>query len=243
MNLDYYEILNVNKNADDKEIRKSYLSKAKQLHPDKNIHNKVLSPSGAEEEFKELQQAYRILSNKGTRLIYDETCRLQDISSSCLHQEQHNVEEERLKWIVYKFMRDFGYSIFEIVIGTSLIGVGITTGVAMMSGTVLSSFSFFLISSSFGPYIVPALCLMIFKLEIDFVWYQVAHYLAEKSIRAGFEITTNGLIGNVKSISHFVRTTFSLLMRNMYDICGVSRSPLKKSKSILIENEEWEMID
>lgn len=187
-----------------------------------------MSLLGAEEEFKKLQQAYKILSNGRTRLIYDN-----------MNIDSPNVEEDR---VVYKFMKEFGFSIFEIVIGTSLICVGITTAVAMMSGTILSSVSFFLISSYFGPYSVsvPALCLMIFKSEIDFVWYRVAYYLAEKSIRVGFEITTSGLIGNVKSISHFVRTTFSLLIRN---ICGVSRSPLKKSKSILIENEEWEIID
>ena len=49
---DYYEVLGVDKNADDSTIKKSYRKLAMQFHPDKNPDNKA-----AEEKFKEASEA------------------------------------------------------------------------------------------------------------------------------------------------------------------------------------------
>lgn len=57
-----YEILGVNKNADENEIKKKYRRKAMTSHPDKG---------GDPERFKELNRAYEILSNPQKRQIYD----------------------------------------------------------------------------------------------------------------------------------------------------------------------------
>lgn len=65
-NKDYYAILGVDKNATDKELKKAYRQLSLRYHPDKNPGNKE-----AEEKFKEVAEAYRILSDKDLRQRYD----------------------------------------------------------------------------------------------------------------------------------------------------------------------------
>ncbi|MDR0973301.1 MAG: molecular chaperone DnaJ [Prevotellaceae bacterium] len=64
---DYYEILEVAKNATADEIKKAYRKKAIQYHPDKNPGNKE-----AEEKFKEAAEAYGVLSEPDKRARYDQ---------------------------------------------------------------------------------------------------------------------------------------------------------------------------
>ncbi|URJ28062.1 molecular chaperone DnaJ [Candidatus Blochmannia vicinus (nom. nud.)] len=64
---DYYEILGVSKNADEREIKKSYKRLAMKFHPDRNPGN-----TAAETKFKEIKEAYEILSNVEKRAAYDQ---------------------------------------------------------------------------------------------------------------------------------------------------------------------------
>ena len=64
---DYYKILGVSKNASDAEIKKAYRKLAIKYHPDKNQGDKK-----AEEKFKEISEAYEVLSDKGKRAKYDQ---------------------------------------------------------------------------------------------------------------------------------------------------------------------------
>ena len=64
---DYYEVLGVDKNADEKTIKSAYRKKAIQYHPDKNPGDKE-----AEEKFKEAAEAYDVLSNPDKRAKYDQ---------------------------------------------------------------------------------------------------------------------------------------------------------------------------
>jgi DnaJ-class molecular chaperone len=66
MSKDYYNILNIDKNASDEEIKKAYKKLALQYHPDKNQGNEE-----ACEKFKEIGEAYGILSNKDKKANYD----------------------------------------------------------------------------------------------------------------------------------------------------------------------------
>lgn len=63
---DYYKILGVDKNATDEQIKKSYRKLSLKYHPDKNPGNKE-----AEEKFKEISEAYSILSDPQKRQQYD----------------------------------------------------------------------------------------------------------------------------------------------------------------------------
>jgi molecular chaperone DnaJ len=62
---DYYELLGVERNADEAEIKKAFRRLARQLHPD------VSEEPDAEVRFREVSEAYEVLSNTETRQLYD----------------------------------------------------------------------------------------------------------------------------------------------------------------------------
>ena len=64
---DYYEILGVNKSADKEAIKRAYRKLAKKYHPDTNAGN-----PHAEEMFKDVTEAYNVLSDEKKRKLYDE---------------------------------------------------------------------------------------------------------------------------------------------------------------------------
>jgi molecular chaperone DnaJ len=66
MRRDPYEVLGVARDADDGEIKKTFRRVARELHPDVNRHD-----PGAEEKFKEVAEAYEILSDAERRATYD----------------------------------------------------------------------------------------------------------------------------------------------------------------------------
>lgn len=65
--ISYYDVLGVSRRADDDEIKKAYRKLALKWHPDKNDGN-----AEAAEKFKQLAEAFTILSDKEQRAIYDE---------------------------------------------------------------------------------------------------------------------------------------------------------------------------
>lgn len=65
---DYYDVLGVSKDSDDKTIKKAYKRLAMKHHPDRNTDNK----EAAETKFKEIQEAYAVLSDGQKRQTYDQ---------------------------------------------------------------------------------------------------------------------------------------------------------------------------
>ncbi len=66
MKRDYYEVLGVNKSASTADIKSAYRKKAMEWHPDRN------KSTDAEEKFKEINEAYEILSNSQKKQAYDQ---------------------------------------------------------------------------------------------------------------------------------------------------------------------------
>lgn len=64
---DYYEILGVNKDASEQDLKKSYRKLAMSHHPDRNPNDK-----NSEKKFKEINEAYSILSDSSKRQMYDQ---------------------------------------------------------------------------------------------------------------------------------------------------------------------------
>lgn len=65
MGKDYYRTLGIARGATDDEIKKAYRKLALKYHPDKN------KTAGAEDKFKEVAEAYEVLSDKKKRDVYD----------------------------------------------------------------------------------------------------------------------------------------------------------------------------
>ena len=65
---DYYELLGVSKDASEADIKKAFRKLAIKYHPDKNRDN----PEEAEKKFKEINEAYSVLSDKDKRAQYDQ---------------------------------------------------------------------------------------------------------------------------------------------------------------------------
>ncbi|KAF5737241.1 dnaJ subfamily B member 13-like [Tripterygium wilfordii] len=68
MGVDYYKVLQVDRNAKDDDLKKAYRKLAMKWHPDKNPNNK----KDAEAKFKQISEAYDVLSDPQKRAVYDQ---------------------------------------------------------------------------------------------------------------------------------------------------------------------------
>lgn len=84
---DYYKILGVDKNATADQIKKAYRKLAVKYHPDKNPDNKA-----AEDKFKEINEAYEVLSDSEKRKKYDQ------FGENYKYYEQHGGRPEDFDW-------------------------------------------------------------------------------------------------------------------------------------------------
>ncbi|WP_064612104.1 molecular chaperone DnaJ [Streptobacillus moniliformis] len=72
MKKDYYELLGVDKNASDVEIKKAFRKSAMKYHPDRMANADEKEKKEAEEKFKELNEAYQVLSDPEKKQLYDQ---------------------------------------------------------------------------------------------------------------------------------------------------------------------------
>jgi curved DNA-binding protein len=97
MEKDYYKILGVDRNASEEEIKKSYRKLAMKYHPDRNKGDKK-----AEEKFKEISEAYAVLSDKEKRKQYD-------TFGSAGFQQRYSQEDIFRGFDFSNIFREFGF--------------------------------------------------------------------------------------------------------------------------------------
>lgn len=71
MSKDYYNILGIDKNASDSDIKKAFRDLSKKWHPDRHANGSEAEKKEAEEKFKDIAEAYGVLSDKEKRDKYD----------------------------------------------------------------------------------------------------------------------------------------------------------------------------
>ena len=69
---DYYEVLGVPKDASESDIKKAYRKAAMKYHPDKFANSSEAEKKDAEDKFKEINEAYEILSDPQKKAAYDQ---------------------------------------------------------------------------------------------------------------------------------------------------------------------------
>ena len=99
---DYYEVLGLKKGATPAELKKAYRKLAVKYHPDKNQGDK-----GAEERFKEINEAYAVLSDPEKKTKYDQ------FGSDGFHQ-QYSQEDIFRGFDVGDMFKDYGYGTNDI---------------------------------------------------------------------------------------------------------------------------------
>ncbi|MBI5749458.1 MAG: DnaJ domain-containing protein [Nitrospinae bacterium] len=112
---DYYEILGLKKDAAEGQIKKAYRKLAMKYHPDRNPNNK-----SAEEKFKEINEAYAVLSDKDKRKQYDM------FGSDKFHQ-RFSQEDIFRGFDIGDILKDFGFGssdIFSQIFGKGRAGYG-----------------------------------------------------------------------------------------------------------------------
>merc|ERR1711978_704166 len=86
---DYYKILGVDKNANEEEIKKAYRKRAMVHHPDRHSGATEVEKKDHEQKFKEVGEAYAILSDEKKRRMYDSG---QDLEDGCGGHGFHDVD-------------------------------------------------------------------------------------------------------------------------------------------------------
>ncbi|MGD0231141.1 MAG: DnaJ C-terminal domain-containing protein [Syntrophorhabdales bacterium] len=113
---DYYDILGVQKTAPEEDIKKAYRKLALKFHPDRNPGNKQ-----AEEQFKEINEAYAVLSDKDKRKEYD-------TYGMSGFQQKYTQEDIYRGFNIGDLFKDLGFGtgdIFSMVFGRDPAGAGV----------------------------------------------------------------------------------------------------------------------
>lgn len=85
MQQDYYKILGINKGASDEEIKKAYKKMCLKYHPDRFAGYPEKDKKDAEEKFKDVQEAYNVLSDPDKKQFYDNYGTIEGFDQNMMH--------------------------------------------------------------------------------------------------------------------------------------------------------------
>lgn len=138
---DYYKILNLSQNATNDEIKKAFRKKAIQFHPDKN------ASKDAAERFREIYEAYEILSNSIKRIEYDKlynsffTSTLANHNNDDLNTFEETIKDTKARSEQFSKMSYTDFEIYLRIIFNKMPDLILTVFIFLL-GSFLSVFSF-----------------------------------------------------------------------------------------------------
>jgi molecular chaperone DnaJ len=112
---DHYEVLGVDRQASSEEIKRAFRKLALQYHPDRN----PLDPKGAEDKFKEMNEAYEVLGNESRRRRYDYLTsyghgRVQRMSANTTYEDSFGSFTSDSLDGLFRFLEALGFRISDL---------------------------------------------------------------------------------------------------------------------------------
>jgi curved DNA-binding protein len=106
MDKDYYKIMGVSPDASDKDIKTAYRKLARKYHPD------ISKEANAEEQFKEMGEAYEVLKDPVKRAEYDQYLKNREFNQNTRHSSRHTTAGQQHQYQGAQFDSDFFESLF-----------------------------------------------------------------------------------------------------------------------------------
>jgi curved DNA-binding protein len=106
MDKDYYKIMGVSPDASDKDIKTAYRKLARKYHPD------ISKEANAEEQFKEMGEAYEVLKDPVKRAEYDQYLKNREFNQNTRHSSRHTGAGQQHQYQGAQFDSDFFESLF-----------------------------------------------------------------------------------------------------------------------------------
>lgn len=246
MNNNYYEILEIKKNANQVEIKKAYHQKAKKYHPDKcypadkcsSDKERRNTDKERTEHFQQIQRAYIILSDSDKKEIYDE-------SLGELKSNNYEIIEQRYSFVRFSpndnlsVVYNVGIGVCQgclgVILGTSIVIVGLVSGVTVYTGGTLFSISLLQLYMGFVPTLV-------LSFPIHSLFTEMSGYIMTQSFRTGLEIFSIGMHSGVKTITYVARKTIICLSYALNFIWEYARPVTKQKPLPQTKNEEVEEV-
>jgi len=217
---DYYEVLGVDRSADEASVKKAFRRLARELHPDVNAHD-----PDAEEKFKEAAEAYEVLSDPERRQLYD------SYGHDGLKSGGYAPNFGDFGSISDLFSAFFGSGGFESAFG------GGARGGPVQGGDVGVQASIELAEAAHGK-----------RVEVSFDARTRCHTCNGNGAKPGTPIETCSRCGGAGQLQAVTRTAFGQMVRNVVcDVCGgdgrIARDPCEtcRGEGLVVERKRVEV--
>jgi molecular chaperone DnaJ len=217
---DYYDVLGVDRNADEAAVKKAFRRLARELHPDVNAHD-----PDAEEKFKEAAEAYEVLSDPERRQLYD------SYGHDGLKSGGYAPNFGDFGSISDLFSAFFGAGGFESAFG------GGARGGPVQGGDIGVQASIELADAAHGK-----------RVEVAYDARTRCHTCNGNGAKPGTPIETCSRCGGAGQLQAVTRTAFGQMVRNVVcDVCGgdgrIARDPCEtcRGEGLVVERKRVEV--